>query len=170
MARGEARRPMAGFRGHTAEAWRLSTGDDLEGALRAAERLLQQAEERRRHEDNRLFAIGSILVGVGLSFIASFISLFRYANLALALSTVITAGLLLGLLRWLMVQRRRNPADQVLDLATQLSSMAGEVLLDVAERERWSFVRIEATKLRLAAFPLPEAPGIKRGHGRRARR
>jgi hypothetical protein len=34
--------------------------------------------------------------------------------------------------------------------------MVDEVVTDVAQRERWSHFQLEATRLRLSAFPLPE--------------
>src|SRR5690242_16894044 len=53
--------------------WRLSTGDDLENALRSAERLLAEAEERRRHEQNITYAIVSVMVATLLSLVASLV-------------------------------------------------------------------------------------------------
>lgn len=131
--------------------WRLSEGDDLENALHAAERLLAEAEERRRHEQNRTFAIVSIMVGVVLSLTASLIAI-RYV---FAFVPVVASVLILALLvRALIVQRRRVALDYTLRLACQLASMIGESYLDVADREAWSYLRREATKLRLAAFPM----------------
>jgi len=58
------------------------------------------------------------------------------------------------LVRALILQRRRMQMDYNLRLATRLSSLIDEALTDVAEREEWSYLRLEATRLRLSAFPL----------------
>jgi hypothetical protein len=145
--------------------WRLSTSEDFELVLQAAERLLRQAEERKRHEDNKAFTLVSILIGVSLSFIASFVTLFRFVNLAYVIPAIAAAIIMVLLGVALVNQRRRDPAGYVLRLATQLASMASEVLLDVAERERWSYVRLEAAKLRLSAFPILNVPEREPRHG-----
>lgn len=145
-----------------ARAWRLSDGDDLEQALRAAERLLQQAEERHRHEQNRGFAIVSLLVAVGLSLVASLLVVvqviqFRSSSAEVPVATggaIATGVALFLLLRAVLNQRRRIAHDYTLRLATQLASMITEALVDVAERERWSYLHLQATKLRLSAFPM----------------
>ncbi len=151
-----------GQRHDRVKAWRLSSGDDLEVALRAAERLLQQAEERHRHEQNRGFALLSLLVAVGLSLVASLLIVvqviqFRSSSAEVPVATggvmVAAAGLLL-LLRTLLNQRSRIRHDYTLRLATRLASMISESLVDVADRERWSYLRLQATKLRLSAFPM----------------
>jgi Flp pilus assembly protein TadB len=132
--------------------WRLSDGDDLENALHAAERLLAEAEERRRHEQNRTFATVSIIVGVILSLAASLIAVPAYI---FGLIPVVIGGAILVLLfRELLRQRQRMAHDFTLRLASQLAAMIGETYLELADREEWSYLRREATKLRLAAFPL----------------
>ncbi|MEU1587820.1 hypothetical protein [Micromonospora sp. NPDC005710] len=135
----------------------MSSGDDLEGALRAAERLLVQAEERHRHGQNLTTAILSIMVGTALSFIAS-LAFFGFgaggvSTIVGFLTAITTVGVLIITLRALMRQRQRMNLDYTLRIATQLSSMVDEALVDVAEREEWSYLRIDATKLRLAVFP-----------------
>lgn len=145
-----------------AEAWRLSTGDDIETALRAAERLLQQAEDRRRHEQNVRIGILSIAIVTFLSLIASILVTVQALEFghtvievgAAVVGVVITICVLAGLAAAIVRQRRRVAFDYAHRLATQLSSMITEAVVDVAERERWSYLRLQSTRLRLSAFPL----------------
>jgi hypothetical protein len=143
-------------------AWKLSTGDDLESALRAAERLLQQAEDRRRHEQNRTFALLSGIAGTTLSLFGSLVVVVEFASFGssearalTALLSFLSAAVVISLMvRSLAIQRRRIAFDFTLTLAAQISAMVAEALVDVADREVWSYLRLQATKLRLSAFPL----------------
>jgi hypothetical protein len=149
-------------RDRAATAWKLSTGEDLENALRAAERLLAQAEERRRHEQNRTYAILSTMVAATLSLFASIFAATEFlaggyvrAQQSAAFLTVLAVFAVLMLsIRALLRQRRQIDFDFTLRLAVELASMINEALLDVAEREKWSYLRLQATKLRLSGFPL----------------
>ena len=147
-----------------AKAWNLSSGEDLEHALRAAERMLQQSEARRRHEQNRTFALVSIVLGTTLSLVASLVVIIQFVTFGTATAKVATALIpalasflvVASLLRALIKQIKKAGLDYLLDIAMQLSGMIDEALIDVAEREEWSYMRIQATKLRLSAFPLRE--------------
>jgi hypothetical protein len=154
-------------------AWRISTGVDVEDALRAGERLLAQAEERHRHGQNVTIGLYSIMVGTGLSFVASIVISFRvlsfgYGN-AEATVAIVTAAATLAILlataRALFIQRQRMYTDYTLRIATELAAIVDEVLVEVAERERWSHLRIETTKLRLSVFPVYRP--TREGHGGR---
>jgi cation transport ATPase len=148
-----------------AEAWRLSTSEDLESTLKAAERLLRQAEERSRHEQNRTGAILSVMAATVLSLFAGIllaVQLLMYGSITQAFAAIISvvaAIVVLGFsIRALLIQRQRVTLDFTLHLATQMSSMVSEALLDVADREKWSYLRLQSTKLRLSAFPLLDSP------------
>jgi hypothetical protein len=142
--------------------WRLTDGDDLEDALRAAERLLAQAEERHRHGQNITIAYLSLIIGVAISFLATITFLDSYRVL---ISAPLILAILVGSVSALYKQRQRMIMDYTLQIATQLASMVDEVLVDVAEREEWSHVRTDATKLRLSVFPVYRPSG--RPHARR---
>ncbi len=155
-----ARRPVGSSR--RAEHWKLSSGEDLEIALRAAEDLLHRAEDTRRHEQNRGLGIWSLMVGTVLSLFASLlwvVDLLLVGDswsrvLVAAVGTVVGVLVLLVLVRALILQRRRIFFDYQLRLASQISGMVNEAVVDVAEREGWSYLRLQTTKLRLSAFPL----------------
>ena len=144
-----------------AEAWRLGGSEDLEMALEAAERLLHQAEERHRHEQNRSIAIISIIAGALLSLFASLVIVFQFVDYlttgggaVAVVSTVVTSLVLVQSGFSLYRQRQRMQQDFTLRLATQLSAIIREAMVDIADREDWSYLRQEATKIRLSAFPL----------------
>jgi hypothetical protein len=152
-------------------AWRLSTGDDLENTLRAAERLLHESEERRRHEQNVTHAIGSIIVATLLSLVASLVVVVDVVSfgqaarvLAGTVSFIVAGAVLLYL--FIVLQRHRNSigSEFILRLAVRASSLVTAALVDVSEREKWSYLRLEATKLRLSAFPLLGSDRIRPGH------
>lgn len=134
-----------------ATRWHLSTTEDVERALSAAERLLRQGEERRRHLQNRTFAMLSLIFGLSLSLFASLLA----SSLAASAATLmIGTGVLAFALRELLRLRQIAKYDRTLQLATELAAIAREAFLEVAEREHWSYVRVESTKLRLSAFPI----------------
>jgi hypothetical protein len=144
--------------------WKLSTGDDLENALRAAERLLHEAEERRRHEQNITYAIVSVIVATLLSLAASLVVVVEVVSfgqgarfLAATLSFIVAGAIFIYL--FISLQRHRSSigSDFILRLAVQASSMVNAALVDVSEREGWSYLRLETAKIRLSAFPLLEA-------------
>ncbi|GAA0353747.1 hypothetical protein [Micropruina glycogenica] len=144
--------------------WKLATGEDLEHALRAAERLLAQAEGRQQHAQNRSFAIVSLIVGAALSMLASMFLVvqfmyreadFQYTALAIPFTLLPAVGVLLYWFRLFLAHKRQTEEDATVELAAELASLVGEVMNDVAQREAWSYMRIKATQLRLSAFPMP---------------
>jgi hypothetical protein len=150
-----------------AEAWKLSDGADIEYALGAAEYLLWQAEERRRHEQNVRVGIWTTLAFVSLSLGSSVFALIQVVVfnhdapeiLAALAGVIVTSAVMVIIWRSLRRQQRRISLDYTLRIATQLSAMINEALVDVAEREKWSYLRLQATKLRLSAFPLHDPSG-----------
>ena len=157
-------------RSDATSAWNIGNGEDLELALRAAERLLSYAEERMRHEQNRTFAIISVITGTTLSLIASLIAVFEFANYGslsrVSLGALITSigsfVILAFMVRALYVHRRRATLDRTLQIAAQLSSIVSEALITIAERENWSYLRLQSTKLRLSVFPLIDVSDYSR--------
>ncbi|MEV6527950.1 hypothetical protein AB0M43_39120 [Longispora sp. NPDC051575] len=154
------------------QQWRLSSGADVDEALHAAERLLAAAKDRHRHAQNTTFAIWSGVAGAMLSFAASlyFLPLLLdsrgLATVGAWASLAVTASIVLVLLRELWGQRRRASFDHSLMLAHHIASMINEAVNDVADREGWSYLRLQTIKLRLSAFPLSDSPAE---HFRRAR-
>ena len=140
------------------EAWRLATGQDIEEALRAAERLLMQAEERRRHEQNLMLAIISAIVATTLSLIAALVVVVQLSSIAAlfggGLSFFAAFVVLVYWIRLLQRHRANIASEFMLRLSVKGSSMVNAALIDVAERESWSYLRLESAKLRLSAFPL----------------
>lgn len=158
-------RSASGARGR---AWNLGTGEELEVALRAAERLLVQAGEQRRHEHNRRFTIISIIIGTILSLFASLVAVVEVSSFSssgmrvtVTVFPVLAAAVILGIsIVSLVKERSGSSLDPTLRLAVQIASMVGEAMVDVADREGWSYLRVESTKLRLAAFPLLDRPRL----------
>jgi hypothetical protein len=136
------------------------TGEDVEAALRVAEGIAAEADLAARQDAmDRIWA--SIAGAVALSAAALTVALlgdhvgtawFRW------FVAIATAGLLGALAAsWWSIVRlhaRRRSLRARTDLAKDIVGMLREVTLDVAERERWSYIRLEAMKLRLSAFPL----------------
>ncbi|WP_063045986.1 hypothetical protein [Nocardia pseudovaccinii] len=134
--------------------WQLADGHDMENALQAAERLLGEADERHRHEENRTFTIVSLIVAVGLSLAASLFAIRSLSSLNLAgIPIFISSIVLFVLVRALQRQRRRMAHDYTLQLSAELASLIGEVYIEISEREQWSLLRRQSTRLRLNAFP-----------------
>ncbi|OBK03150.1 hypothetical protein [Mycobacterium sp. 1245852.3] len=133
----------------------LSDGKDLEKALEAAEFMLAAAEERHRHEQNRTFTIWSFIIAVIVTLVASLFAIHSFYALTYAvLPLTLSASVLAALFALLRRQLQRGEFDLRLRLATRLAAMINETYLEVAEREQWSYLRREATKIRLSAFPL----------------
>ncbi len=132
--------------------------DDLEMALEAAERMLAEADARHRYQESRTFTIWSLVVVVVASLLASLLAFSYLYSIIYCVVPVVVAIVLLSLLfRLLRVQQHRARYDLRLRLAGRLASLINESYLEVAERERWSYLRREATKIRLNAFPLESA-------------
>lgn len=150
--------------------WRLADGDDLESALRAAERLLTQGEVRYQHAQNRTFGIASLIVGTLLSLAASVFILLQYvfngssnfAAFAVLLTVLPALGVLVYWFRQHLYTRRDSRKDYTMQLASEIAVLVGETMSDIAEREHWSYLRVRTTRLRLSAFPLPrdESPRV----------
>jgi uncharacterized membrane protein required for colicin V production len=154
--------PRPGPRRDRATVWRLGSGEDLEHALRAAERLLSEAETRHRHQQSITHGLLSIVAGLVLSLIASlviFSQYFEYGNgntsraAASFVSALATFAVLTVSVRALIRYRQRAELDYTIHLSVQMATMIDEAFVDIAEREQWSYLRVEATKLRLSAFP-----------------
>ncbi|MBQ0853392.1 hypothetical protein J8N05_35080 [Streptomyces sp. BH-SS-21] len=149
-----------------AARWNLSDGEELERALRSAEHLLAQAEERKRHENNRTFATLSVIAGTVFSLAASLVAvaeLITFSNtgsrvFATITPVVVSVSVIVTSVISLLRDRRELEDEYPMRLATQIASMVAETMLDVAEREDWSYFRLEVTKLRLSAFPLIDRP------------
>jgi hypothetical protein len=162
LARGRIRRRVSANKPNETAAWRLATGEDLEHALRAAERLLSQAENRHRHGQNVTNGLYSIMIGTGLSFIASLAISLRFLtfgygtteNATAIITAIVTVVVLAVTVGALFQQRQRMYMDNTLKIATRLAAMIDELLVEVAEREKWSQLRIESTELRLSVFPV----------------
>lgn len=136
----------------------LSDGKDLEKALEAAERMLASAEERHRHEQNRTFTIWSLIVGVVISLAASLIAVRSFYGLIFSIIPIVVCSILLAILfSWLLVQRRRSRYDFRLGHASRLAALINESYLEVSDREQWSYLRREATRIRLSTFPLHDS-------------
>jgi hypothetical protein len=103
----------------------------------------------------------SVIAGLVLSFIASvvvFSQVFGYnVHIPQAatsfVSALATLPVLILTIRALIRERQRAELDYTIHLAVKMASMIDEALVDIADREKWSYLRIEATKLRLSAFP-----------------
>jgi hypothetical protein len=146
--------------GEDIEPRSAATGEDIEFALHAAERLLAEVELARRHERMTSLcastAIALILASSAL--LAALLSdhlgttAFKVFVAIATLAFLITLPICLSVV--LRARRRYRSTYLRLSLAQDIATMLGEVLSSVAESENWSYVRLEATKLRLSAFPL----------------
>jgi hypothetical protein len=140
----------------------FSDGNDLEKTLEAAERMLAEADAHHRHEQNRTFAACSMAVVV---ITALAVSLFVFYNCywmshyfaPIAASLVSVASLILTIVYFRVENRRNIQYDFRMRLVGRLVGLINESYLEVAEREQWSYLRREATKIRLSIFPL-ESP------------
>lgn len=158
-----------------ATAWRLASGEDIERTLTAAERLLQASAERRRHQQNRAYALASVLVTLGIAMFASLATVARYGPLgqsALAMGALLASTALAVAGAACIVLLRRNAFDARRNLhsrlASELAALVRESYLEVAERESWSYLHTHAVKLRLAAFPLLPDDDIRVSHRRKS--
>jgi hypothetical protein len=154
VSRGSAWRPE--LSDSDSREFRVSTGEEIEITLAAAEGLLSEAQRDLR-DRNRTPAWIACILAVALG--AAIILTSSAAGLG-AVAAAIAAGLLVASSSLVAAiataqaraERRRPPVQ--MELAIQLAGMVREVYLDVARREEWSAMRVDATKLRLSAFPL----------------
>lgn len=138
-----------------AARWRLSTGEDLEQALTAAERLFAESSSEARHLEDRSFNFASLAVVVFLSLAASLFAIFDWGSApvaALAISAM-SALLSLTLLKY-AANRRRLKDVTTLNIASDIASLVSESVAEVADREKWSELRVQTFRLRLSAFPM----------------
>lgn len=138
-----------------ATRWRLSTGEDLERALTAAERLLAESGAEARHLQDRSFNFASLAVVVFLSLAASLYAIFDFGSAPIAATAVASmfALLVMTLLKY-AANRRRLREVTTLNIASDIASLVSESVAEVAERERWSELREQTLRLRLSAFPM----------------
>lgn len=137
-----------------------STGQELEDALAAAERVLQTALEERRHAENRRVGAYSLVLTI-VSVIGVLVAIAESAGFGRGLGAAAAVVVVFGLPATAVLVRTvlRASADQSAryEVATQIAAMVGDVFPEIARREDWSYFRREATRLRLAAFPLNPA-------------
>lgn len=148
----------------------LVTGEDIELALRAAESLAAEADLVDHQDDiTRIWA--SMATAVILSAAALTAALLSDHIKAVGvrvfgiIAVVILLGSVAAFLWWLARASFKPKSSQLrLSLAQDIVGIVREVMLDVAEREGWSYLRLQATKNRISAFP-PTATVSKKGRG-----
>ena len=135
------------------------TGADIEMALRAADGLIAEDRLLRRQEAlTRLYASIAIALILAASSITEALLSEHLGTTAFKVFVGIATFAILATLPtslWVLRTRNRSRSAYLrLGVAQDITAMLDEVVLSVAEREHWSYVRLEATKLRLSAFPL----------------
>lgn len=128
-----------------------ATGNDVERALGAAEKLLAEGADESRHLQTLRFAAVSFLIVTLLSIGGLAIGFVRSQALAL-LGVAFGLGIPAAVLLLRLALRRTR--SQSTELASEIAAMVGEVITDVAAREAWSQLRIDSCRLRLSAFPI----------------
>lgn len=120
-----------------ATRWRLTTGEDLERALTAAERLLAESSAEARHLQDRSFNFASLAVVVFLSLAASLYAIFDFGSAPLAAVAVASMFTLLvmTLLKY-AENRRRLREETTLDIASDIASLVSESVAEVAETRK----------------------------------
>ena len=134
-----------------------ASGTELESALVAAEHLLSRGQEDTRHAQNVRLATVSLSLLTVASMAGIIIAIVESAQTGgfIALAVLVSAALpVCAYLLHLMQDAGGSRASFHREVAIDIAGMVREVFLDVAEREEWSRVRIETTRLRLSAFPL----------------
>lgn len=136
------------------------TGEDIEFALQAAEGLLAEVELARRQESlTRLGASIACAFMVASSALTGALLFDHHSNIGfivlVSAATAVFLAMLPAIWYWVQLTRRRSRSSYLrLGIAKDIAEMLGQVVTSVAEREKWSYVRLEATKLRLSVFPL----------------
>jgi hypothetical protein len=140
------------------------TGEDIEFALNAAEGLAAEAD-RAEHQANTtrfwasvatalLLALSALTAGT----LTGHVGTAGFRVLA-AVATVILLTAAASSWWWILrADYRRKSSNLRLSLAQDIVGIVREVMLDVAEREQWSYMRLEATRLRVSAFPPSAVP------------
>ena len=134
-----------------------SSGQELDEALVAAERLLESALDERRHAENRRLGAYSLVLAI-VSVIGVLVALAESSGfgrgLGAAAAVVIVFGIPAVTLLIRAISHTQDEQATRYEIATQMAAMIGDVVPEIAQREKWSYFRREATRLRLAAFPL----------------
>jgi hypothetical protein len=148
---------------HNVAASEATSGEDIECALAAAERWLAQAQDEVRHSRNleiglfTAFAIAvASLLGFGIALDNS--SSHSYGMVGALSAILVVSSSVTGafIMRQLYLSRRSSQFSYRRRVATELATMVEAAYLEVSEREHWSYLRLNTTKLRLEAFPLGE--------------
>lgn len=138
------------------------SGRDIEFALSAAEELLEKAERRRFHNEDRATEILSIAGGTVVSLLLAAFVVVQYmiegfnpiTAVAAIFFTVMPITMIVSY--WLIRYQRLRHDKAGMNLyrrAAELASMVDELYLDVAKREGWSTFRSDAVRVRLSVFP-----------------
>jgi hypothetical protein len=140
------------------------TGDDIEHALRAAESLAAEADlEERQATVTRFWAtVGNALL-LAVSVLTAGLAIGHVGSGGFRVFAGVAAAILLAAAascwRWILqAGYRQKSANLRRGLAQEIAGMVREVILDVSQRERWSYIRLEATRLRISAFAPSSAP------------
>lgn len=165
-------RPVRQSRGlkHNDVGLEVTNGDDIECALATAERWLAREQDELQYSRNleigllTAFAVAiASLLGFGIALYNSGSHSYGAVGalaVILAVSSSVTGAFVM---RQLYLYRRSSQSSYRRRAATELATMIEAAYLEVSERERWSYLRLNTTKLRLAAFPLAkDAPRSSR--------
>lgn len=148
------------------------TGDDIELALRAAEGLAAEADlaERQASMTRSWASVGTAVLlatsALTIGMLTGHIGTVGFRVFA-AVATVFLLTAAASCWWWILrADYRQKSSNLRLSLAQEIVGIVREVMLDVSQREHWSYIRLEATRLRISAFPPAAAPIRK---ARRAR-
>ena len=134
-----------------------ASGAELETALTAAERLLLQGQEDKRHAQNVRFAAVSLLLLTVASLAGIIIAVVESARTGGLIALLVLCGAAFPVSVYLLRLLRESGDTESsvhVEVAIEIAGMVREVFLEVAAREQWSRMRTESTRLRLSAFPL----------------
>ena len=135
------------------------TGDDIELALRAAESLAAEAGLAERQASMSRFwaSVGTAVLlassALTVGMLTAHIGTVGFRIFA-AIATVILLIAATSCWWWILrTDYRQKSFNLRLSLAQEIVGIVREVILDVSQREHWSYIRLEATRLRISAFP-----------------
>jgi hypothetical protein len=135
----------------------VTTGADIEDALRRAETLMASAEDAARRRRALLVAeVGALSLAITAAALGTGLSAWMSgARLALVWAVVLLAGVLVAAVIHVTLtvplrHRVRREARAAMDIVDFLR----EVRPMVSEREGWSETRLHVVKARLARFPI----------------
>lgn len=132
------------------------TAQELELIMSAAERLWIAAGEEARHGQNMAIAAYSTLAGL-ITVVAGVIAILQSAgDISYSIfPAIVLVAVILSPLAVFWVRRLTRPDPPAKRAAAiELAALVGEVYLDVAEREGWSFAYRQALETRLSVFSL----------------